>query len=247
MIGYLRGVLLEKTSESVLVDVAGVGYEVTVPVSSLCALPAIGHEAALYIHTHVREDAIRLFGFVSRVDRKVFETLISVSNVGPKLAVGLLGPLGGLELCHVISESNTAALVSIPGVGAKTAERLIVELRGKMQKLIALWDVSPETRATTARRSGEESTQTQVPAALWEEGTTGGKSPTLSALDKRLAQKRTLDDLRSALVNLGYKEKQIAEITAVYETRVKNGEEIVLESALRESLRKLSGHVLQQS
>ena len=136
MIGYLRGRLTEKTPDSVIVDVNGVGYEVSVPLSNICILPLVGHESALFIHTHVREDSIRLFGFASLLDRKVFETLIGVTGVGPKLALQLLGPLSGQDLCEAISAGRLAVLTSIPGVGAKTAERLVLELKSDRKSVV---------------------------------------------------------------------------------------------------------------
>ena len=236
MIGFLRGILLEKTPDSLIIDAGGVGYELTVPASSICALPPEGAQASLYIHTHVREDAIRLFGFATLFDRKVFEALLSVSSVGPKLAVTLLGPVDGLELCHALVNSQIALLVSIPGVGAKTAERLILELKTKAQKLIAVQNLYGAEKRATLFPVPEDS----IPA-----GTTSTlRKADFAKLDKKLAQRRILEDLRSALGNLGYKDKQIAEVVSPYEARVQNGEDLTLEMALREALKKLSGHVL---
>ena len=236
MIGFLRGILLEKTPESVIIDAGGVGYEVTVPASGICALPPEGALASLYIHTHVREDAIRLFGFATLFDRKVFEALLLVSSVGPKLAVTLLGPVDGLELCHALVNGQTGLLVSIPGVGGKTAERLILELKTKAQKLISMQSLyGAEKRATLF----------PVPEDTLPAGTSSTlRKAEVVKLDKKLAQRRVLEDLRSALGNLGYKDKQIAEVVLPFEARVQNGEEVTLETALRDSLKKLSGHVL---
>ena len=133
MIGRLTGKIAEKGTENVLIDVGGVGYEVILPLSTLAALPPDGASVTLYIHTHVREDDIRLFGFETRNDKTAFLTMLKVSGVGPKLALAILGALSGPELARVIAESDTRRLTAIPGIGKKSAERLILELSGKLK------------------------------------------------------------------------------------------------------------------
>ncbi len=135
MISHLRGALLEKNPNSVVVDVHGVGYDVTIPVSAYSSLPAVGAEVALHIHTHVREDALSLFGFVSSADKALFEKLISVSGIGPKLAVTALSGLAAPELMAAIRTGAVDQLVKIPGVGKKTAERMVLELRDKLDNI----------------------------------------------------------------------------------------------------------------
>ncbi len=132
MIAYLRGTLLEKHPNQVIVDVQGVGYEVTIPVSAFSSLPEKGAELRLHIHTHVREDAFALFGFVTAGDKALFEKLITVSGIGPKLAVTALGGLAAPELAAAIRNGAIDQLVRIPGVGKKTAERMVLELRDKL-------------------------------------------------------------------------------------------------------------------
>src|SRR5215471_20284390 len=132
MIAYLCGRLLEKHPNQVIVDVHGVGYEVTIPVSAYSSLPETGQEVQLHIHTHVREDALSLFGFVSASDKALFEKLITVSGIGPKLAITALGGLAAGELAAAIRSGSVEQLVRIPGVGKKTAERMILELRDKL-------------------------------------------------------------------------------------------------------------------
>ncbi|MEP6963585.1 MAG: Holliday junction branch migration protein RuvA, partial [Acidobacteriota bacterium] len=117
------------------VDVGGVGYEVLIPVSTYSSLPEVGKEARLHIHTHVREDALLLYGFVSVADKLLFEKLISVSGVGPKLAITALGGLTAPDLAAAIKAGSLEALTKIPGVGKKTAERLVLELRDKLDLL----------------------------------------------------------------------------------------------------------------
>ncbi len=132
MISHLRGTLLEKHPNQVVVDVQGVGYEVTIPVSAYSSLPEAGAEIRLHIHTHVREDALSLFGFLSASDKALFEKLIGVSGIGPKLAVTALSGLAAPELAGAIRGGAIEQLVRIPGVGKKTAERMVLELRDKL-------------------------------------------------------------------------------------------------------------------
>jgi Holliday junction DNA helicase RuvA len=132
MIAYLRGTLLEKHPNLVIVETNGVGYEVTIPVSAYSSLPEKGAEVRLHIHTHVREDALSLFGFVSPSDKALFEKLITVSGIGPKLAVTVLSGLAAPELAGAIRAGAIEQLMRIPGVGKKTAERMVLELRDKL-------------------------------------------------------------------------------------------------------------------
>lgn len=133
MIGRLKGTLLEKQPPQVLVDVQGVGYEVEAPMSTIFGLPALGQEVLLYTHFVVREDAQLLFGFASKQERTLFRTLIKVNGVGPKMAIGILSGIGADDFARCVNHDDSAALVKIPGVGKKTAERLIVEMRDKMR------------------------------------------------------------------------------------------------------------------
>jgi Holliday junction DNA helicase RuvA len=135
MIARLRGKLIEKEPARVVVDVNGVGYEVFVPLPTFTAMPANGADVSVDIYTHVREDIIALYGFSTRQERRVFERLISISGIGPKLAITILSG-GSVEgLVGAIRRGDLARLTSIPGVGKKTAERIVVELRDKLQDL----------------------------------------------------------------------------------------------------------------
>ncbi len=134
MIGRLVGRVTEEEDGTLLVEVGGVGYEVTAPLGTRGrAREDAEGRRTLYVHTHVREDALALFGFATEVDRVAFRTLISVSNVGPKTAVAVLGALPGPELARVIAQRDLTLLTSISGIGKKTAERLLLELKGKLQ------------------------------------------------------------------------------------------------------------------
>ena len=135
MISQLRGKLAEKHPNLVTVDVQGVGYEVNIPVSTFSSLPDTGADVLLRIHTHVREDAISLFGFGSPDEKIVFERLIGVSGIGPKLAITVLSGLATKDLVNAIRGGQVDHLVRIPGIGKKTAERMVLELRDKLEGL----------------------------------------------------------------------------------------------------------------
>ena len=135
MIGRLAGRIARKAPQAVLLDVRGVGYHVVIPLSTFYTLAGEGEEAVLEISTQVREDAITLFGFATAREKTLFEQLISVSKVGPKLATAVLSGIAAEELCTAISSGNVARLPTVPGIGLKTAERLVLELRGKVQAI----------------------------------------------------------------------------------------------------------------
>jgi Holliday junction DNA helicase RuvA len=135
MIAHLSGTLLAKHATSVIVDVGGVGYEVTIPVTTFYDLGEAGEAVRLQIYTHVREEALQLFGFRTLRERELFTLLISVSGIGPKSAVAMLSGMSADEIVTAIRQSNYARITSIPGVGRKTAERLVIELRDKMAAL----------------------------------------------------------------------------------------------------------------
>jgi Holliday junction DNA helicase RuvA len=148
MIGQLRGKLADKRPNQVLVDVGGVGYVVLVPLSSFAALGELHTEVTLLVHTHVREDALALYGFVSSREKHLFELLISASGVGPSLALKILSGMSVDELVPAIRGNNLAGLTKIPGVGRKTAERIVLELKDKLETVvIAVEKPAPSTPA----------------------------------------------------------------------------------------------------
>jgi len=132
MIALLRGVLIEKHPNQAVVEAGGVGYDVTISVSTFTQLPDAGREVRLRIHTHVREDALALYGFLTQDEKTLFEKLIGVSGIGPKLAVTVLSGLAAPDLVNAIRRGEIDRLVRIPGVGKKTAERMVLELRDKL-------------------------------------------------------------------------------------------------------------------
>ncbi|UOA10297.1 Holliday junction branch migration protein RuvA [Methylobacter sp. S3L5C] len=135
MIGFLRGILVHKAPPFLVLDVQGVGYEVEAPMTTFYDLPAINEEIKLHTHLVVREDAHILFGFSNEADRTLFRTLIKVNGVGPKLALTILSGQSAEEFHRCINDNDTLALVRLPGVGKKTAERLVVEMRDKLPDL----------------------------------------------------------------------------------------------------------------
>src|ERR671939_783758 len=135
MIAHLSGTLLSKQATSLIVDVGGVGYEVSIPLSTFYELEDTGSNVQLRIYTHVKEDALQLYGFKTARERELFVNFISVSGIGPKIGIALLSGMSADELIASIKNNNLARLTLIPGVGRKTAERLIVDLREKMTAL----------------------------------------------------------------------------------------------------------------
>ncbi len=134
MIAQLRGRILEKHPNRIVVDVSGVGYDVFVPLSTFYGLGDPGSDISLRIHTHVREDALALYGFRTILEQDLFERLISVSGIGPKLALGVLSGIEPLELIRAIERADVARLTAIPGVGRKTSERIVLELKDRLPR-----------------------------------------------------------------------------------------------------------------
>jgi Holliday junction DNA helicase RuvA len=132
MIAHLRGKLISKHPNQAIVEAAGVGYDVTITVPTFSDLPALGSEVSLHVHTHVREDAIALFGFLRADEKQLFEKLITVSGIGPKLAITILSGMATVDMVGAIRGNDFARLTRIPGIGKKTAERMCVELRDKL-------------------------------------------------------------------------------------------------------------------
>ncbi len=137
MIAHLRGRLLAKTPNQTTIECGGVGYDVTISVATFSALPSEGAEAALHIHTHVREDQIALFGFSGTQEKRLFEKLLTISGIGPKLAITVLSGIASDRLVTAIRSGDHATLTRIPGIGKKTAERVVLELKDKLDDLAA--------------------------------------------------------------------------------------------------------------
>ena len=164
MISHLRGRLLEKHPNRVILDVNGVGYDVHVPLSTFYEMSEPGAEIALRIHTHVREDALLLYGFATVLELQIFERLLSVSGIGPKLALAVLSGIEPTELVSAIRTANVARLTGIPGIGKKIAERIGLELKDKMGSFLAA-DVP-----ASATAASDETLRTDVLSALMNLG-----------------------------------------------------------------------------
>jgi holliday junction DNA helicase RuvA len=136
LIAHLRGRLLEKNPNHLVVDVNGVGYDVFVPLSTFYVLGAAGSDVALRIHTHVREDALALYGFATTLEQDLFERLISIGGIGPKLALAVLSGIEPNELMRAIERGDVARLTNIPGIGKKTSERIVLELKDRLPRVV---------------------------------------------------------------------------------------------------------------
>ncbi len=197
MIALLRGTLAYKSIDHVIIDVNGVGYRLFIPLSTFYSLPETG-EISLYTHTHVREDALLLYGFLTLEEKELFVTLIGISGIGPKLAVNILSHSPVAELKNAIAKSDVKRLSGLPGIGKKTAERLVLELKDKIE---------PVAAATGTRTSSAGS-----PSA-----------------------KDLINDVISALVNLGYKENQARKVLENMEL----APDVPMEEALKGALKVL--------
>lgn len=159
MIGRLRGTVLRAHPGELLLDVGGIGYRVQIPLSTFYQLGGVGHEAAVFVHTHVREDAILLFGFSTEEEQMVFEDLIAVSGIGPKIALAVLSGIGTDQFGEALRTSDRAKLERIPGIGRKTAERVLLELRDRL--------------GARNRRSGRRAASVQASGPAADDGMVG--------------------------------------------------------------------------
>ncbi|HVO65071.1 MAG TPA: Holliday junction branch migration protein RuvA [Syntrophales bacterium] len=202
MIALINGSLIYKSISHVIVEANGVGYQIFIPLTTFYELPDINQKVILHIHTHVRQDDISLFGFGTGEEKGVFELMISVSGIGPKLALNILSGISAEELVRAVSLGNLERLVAIPGVGKKTAERMILELKDKVVKL--------STYEAVYRDNGDIRVYDSI-----------------------------IDDVLSALVNLGYKSHRARE---VMDKIIKESpESLTLDILLKKALKILAG------
>ena len=143
MIAHLRGRLIAKHPNQAVVEAAGVGYDVNISIPTFSGLPDIGREVALYVHTHVREDALALYGFLRAEEKQLFERLLQVSGIGPKLAITVLSGMPAEQMVGAIRSGDVARLTRIPGIGKKTAERMVLELRDRLDALAGAVPATP--------------------------------------------------------------------------------------------------------
>nr|WP_211183494.1 Holliday junction branch migration protein RuvA [Thalassotalea sp. Y01] len=204
----MRGLLVDKQAPEILLECAGVGYEVTLPMTSFYHLPQLGQEAIIYTHFAVREDAQQLYGFANQTERKLFRLLIKVNGVGPKLALAILSNMSANQFVHCVNLDDVTTIVKIPGVGKKTAERLLIEMRDKLKD----WGLDIDTPVTDAISldmvDGEVAITTVTTAK---------------------------EDAITALVSLGYKAAQADKaVTAVYQQEMSSEE--LIRDALKSML-----------
>lgn len=194
MIGMLRGVMAVRSAEMIMINVNGVGYELTCPLTTIEQLPDVDKECMVFVKTHVREDQITLFGFTTLTQRKLFDQLTSVSGVGPRLALACLSGMSEEGIVSAVINGEVKRLSSVPGIGKRTAERIILDLRPKFEKAYPLTEASPDTTPL-------------------------------------------LDDLRSALLNLGY---PISAVNAHLEEVKGQAAELTFDELLRGALSKFT-------
>ena len=161
MIAHIQGRLHFKSPENLIIDVDGVGYQVHVPLTTFYELPDVGNTVALHIHTHVREDALQLYGFQAQEEKALFIRLMGVAGIGPRLAVNILSGISPAELAECLGQGDLARLISIPGVGRKTAERIMVEMRDKLPALAADRDI-----ALSVKNAADEAVMNDAISAL---------------------------------------------------------------------------------
>jgi Holliday junction DNA helicase RuvA len=206
MIGRIRGTLAEKQPPEILVDVAGVGYEIHMPMTSFYQLPAVGDEVVVYTHFVVREDAQLLFGFADKLERGLFRELIKANGVGPKLGLAILSGMSAPQFLSSVQNENVSALVSLPGIGKKTAERLVVELKDRLAKFGKMQSVA-------------------VPAP----------SSDLLSGSTFVAVNSAREEAQSALIALGYKPAQASKLVdCVYKDGMES--ESLIREALKAAL-----------
>lgn len=176
MIAYLNGTVIKVEASYVVIDVGGVGYKVAVPVSVLTSLPEIGGKTQLNIYTYIRPEEIALYGFQTSADQRVFELLLSVSGIGPKVGLSILSAMDAQTLCKVVAGEDTRSLIRIPGLGMKTAQRLILELREKLAAFI--WELKGVSQEKPGSKAGATSPET--------------------------SERMLIEDVSEGLTNLGY-------------------------------------------
>lgn len=220
MIEHLAGKVLRRTPTSLIVDVQGVGYGVEMPLSALCETPHQGLEVSLWIDTYVREDSLRLFGFLTFEDRQAFIMLRSVSGIGPKIALAILSTFDATSLRQVVLQNKVSLLESVPGIGRRTAEKIILELRGKIERLNL-------STATPTMKGGTAGSSPKSPASL----------ASIDGLSEFNPVDAVFDDVRSALENLGYRDKEInpiiTELRKNSDENSPGGFQVVLKTALK--------------
>ena len=222
MIEKISGRFLDSLPKGIVVDVNGVGYGLEVPLSTFQELPSVGNKIELWVHTYVREDAIKLYGFLHYVDRIAFEILIGLNGVGPKVALAILSTLTVEQLKRSIVSEREEILLNVPGIGKRLAEKIFVELKTKIKKL--------DAAAFNHQGVGSGATR----GAIEEGGVFDGL-----VSDRKGKAWAILEDVRSALENLGFKEKAISGVIK----KISNSEkDLTFQQTLRLALGELGSH-----
>jgi Holliday junction DNA helicase RuvA len=191
MIAHIQGSLYFKSPEHLIIDVDGIGYQVHVPLTTFYELPDVGTTVALHIHTHVREDALQLYGFQAQEEKALFIRLMGVAGIGPRLAVNILSGISPAELAESLQQGDLARLISIPGVGRKTAERIMLEMRDKLPALAADRDI-----ALTFKNAATEAVINDAVSALVNLGYKKGVAQqAIDQAQQRLQGEMTLESL----------------------------------------------------
>jgi Holliday junction DNA helicase RuvA len=201
MIAFLRGRVLDKHPNRLIIDVQGVGYEVQVPLSTYYDVGNEGEEVSLRVHTHVREDVLQLFGFLTSLEQQVFERLIGISGIGPKLAIGVLSGIEPRELIGAVQRADVARLTAIPGIGKKTAERIVLELKDRLQQLAGAPAEAAAASASPADRLRDDLVSALVNLGYHRpqaEKTVESTLKSSGALEFEQALRRVLKDLMRA-------------------------------------------------
>ena len=201
MISYIRGELVAVEKEKVIIDVGGVGYGIFMPESAMGLLPQMGNEVKLYTYLNVREDAMQLFGFLTRDDLEIFKLLIGVSGIGPKGGLSILSKLTADDLRFAIKSGDSKAISAAPGIGKKTAEKVIIELKDKLDIEQILNPSDSETKSAIKMDSSANEVQSEAVQALVALGY--GSTESLKAVNKVNSENMTVEEvLKQALKNL---------------------------------------------
>jgi holliday junction DNA helicase RuvA len=226
MIFHLNGKLAEVLPTGVVLDVQGVGYNVEMPLSVICELPAVGSALKLWTYTHVREDSFRLFGFLCSKERSVFEVLIRINGIGPRIALGILSTLSTSAIVQAVKFEQAHVFEAVPGIGARSAERILIELKPKLKNLDPVIGLNHMRNILGVEADAEKVASTEV------------------AEDSKSAYMQVLDDVRSALENLGFKDKAIQEVCAKLWAEEPQGTEF--QTIMKRALLMMTTNLTQQ-
>lgn len=226
MIEYLKGNVVKRHAKGIVLESGGVGYGLEMPLGALCDIDPTATDVSFWIHTRVREDQLKLFGFSTWEEKEAFEVLISMNGVGPKVALAILSTMSLAMLRTCVEDKRVDLLQMVPGVGKRTAEKMLVELDSKIDKIAAIGDTTSFTEIVTNQKTLDFDSSERSAKA-----------------NDDLKRSEVLADVKSALQNLGFKDKDILKVTAVKEISEVEAEELEFSSILRRSLVELRGNI----